>query len=334
MRFEDGFQGWVGIGDGLATRAAVEIGIHHLSDDRARADDGDLDHQVVEALGLHAGQRRHLGAALDLEGADGVGATNHLVGGRDRRRAGGRGRPRRPSWLRIEFEGVLDRGQHAEPSRSILMIPRSAQSSLSHCTTRRSAIVAGSMGTISSRRPAEMTTPPVCCPRCLGRPRTRSTRSSSAAMRGAAGSTPACSSKARASSSRLSRCSNSSSLEIVLGQAIDGVGCHAEHLAHLSHGHARAVGDHHRRHGGAVSPVFVEDVLDDLLALVARGQIEIDVGPLAALFGEEALEEQIHPHRVDGGDAERVTHSAVGRGAAPLGPGSSGRARTARCRGR
>ena len=65
--------------------------------------------------------------------------------------------------------------------------------------------------------------------------------------------------------------------------------------------------------------VALVDVLDDLLALVARGQIEIDVGPLAALFGEEALEEQLHLHRVDGGDGQGVADRGVGGRAAALG---------------
>ena len=72
---------------------------------------------------------------------------------------------------------------------------------------------------------------------------------------------------------------------------------------------------------GAVGAVLLEDVLDDLLALVAGGQVEVDVGPLAALLGEEALEEQLHADRIDGGDAERVTDGAVGGGAAALGTG-------------
>ena len=104
-----------------------------------------------------------------------------------------------------------------------------------------------------------------------------------------------------------------------LREAVDGVGLHAEHLAHLAHGQPRAVGDHHRRHGGAARAVLREDVLDDLLARAARGQVEVDVGPLAALLREEALEEQLHADRVDGGDAQGVTHSAVGGGAAALG---------------
>ena len=59
-------------------------------------------------------------------------------------------------------------------------------------------------------------------------------------------------------------------------------------------------------------------MLDDPLAPIAARQIEIDVGPLAALLGEEALEQQIHPDRIDGGDAEAVADGAVGRRAAAL----------------
>ena len=64
--------------------------------------------------------------------------------------------------------------------------------------------------------------------------------------------------------------------------------------------------------------VALVDVLDDALALVAAGQVEIDVRPLAAFFGEEALEQQIHAHRIDGRDAERVADRAVGGRAATL----------------
>ena len=49
------------------------------------------------------------------------------------------------------------------------MIPRSAQSSLSHWTTTRPGMVAGSSGTTSSSRPAQITMPPECWPRWRGR---------------------------------------------------------------------------------------------------------------------------------------------------------------------
>ena len=57
------------------------------------------------------------------------------------------------------------------------MMPRSAQSSLSHCTTTRPGMEAGSSGTTSSRRPAAMTMPPECWPRWRGRLWMRTQRS-------------------------------------------------------------------------------------------------------------------------------------------------------------
>src|SRR5881296_3505619 len=92
----------------------------------------------------------------------------------------------------------------------------------------------------------------------------------------------------------------------------------AERLARLAHGAARAVADDGRRHGGAALAVAAIDVLDDLFAAVPGRQVEVDVGPLAALLGEEALEEETHADRVDGRDAERVADRAVGGRTAPL----------------
>ena len=58
--------------DGLPARAAIQVGMHHVAHDRPRPDDGDLDDEVIEALGVDAGQRRHLRPALHLEDADRV----------------------------------------------------------------------------------------------------------------------------------------------------------------------------------------------------------------------------------------------------------------------
>src|SRR4029079_18456768 len=41
-------------------------------------------------------------------------------------------------------------------------------------------------------------------------------------------------------------------------------------------------------------------------------KLEIYVGPLAALFREKPLEQQLHADRIDGGDAERIADGAVG----------------------
>src|SRR5208283_2053856 len=101
-------------------------------------------------------------------------------------------------------------------------------------------------------------------------------------------------------------------------ELVDLFGWKAEHLADLTHRAPRTIGDDVRRHRGAALAIAPIDILDDLLALVAAGQVEIDIGPLAALFGQEAFEQQLHFDRVDGGDAERVADRAVGGRAAPL----------------
>ena len=92
----------------------------------------------------------------------------------------------------------------------------------------------------------------------------------------------------------------------------------AERFADFARRGAIAIGDDVRGHRRAVNAVRFVDVLDDALALIARGKIEIDVRPLAALLGQKPLEQQLHRNRIDGGDAERVTDRAVRRGAAPL----------------
>ena len=58
--------------------------------------------------------------------------------------------------------------------------------------------------------------------------------------------------------------------------------------------------------------------MNGALALIAAREIEVDVRPFAALFGEKPLEEQIHAHRIDRGDAQRVADGAIGRRAAAL----------------
>ena len=104
-------------------------------------------------------------------------------------------------------------------------------------------------------------------------------------------------------------------LEVVhhLREPIDLQRLEPERLADLARRASPAVGDDVGRHRRAEAAVFFVDVLDDALAPIAARQIEIDVGPFAPLFREEPLEQQIHPHRIDGRDPEAVAHGAVGR---------------------
>ena len=93
----------------------------------------------------------------------------------------------------------------------------------------------------------------------------------------------------------------------------------AQNLAHFARGHAVAIGDDVGGHGGAARAITLVDILNHSFAFVSARQVEIDVGPLAALFGKKSFEEQFHTDGVDRpGDAEAVADGAIGGGAAPL----------------
>ena len=76
------------------------------------------------------------------------------------------------------------------------------------------------------------------------------------------------------------------------GERADGVLRQAEHLADLADGAAAAIADDGRGQAGALAAVSVVDVLDDLLAPLVL-EIDVDVGRLAALGRDEALEQEI-----------------------------------------
>ncbi len=104
-------------------------------------------------------------------------------------------------------------------------------------------------------------------------------------------------------------------LEVVhhLGELIDARIVERQRLPHLARGALAAIRDDVGGHGRAALSVFLVDVLNHPLAPIAARQIEIDVGPLATLLGQEALEQQFHLDGIDRGDPEAVTDGAVGR---------------------
>ena len=94
--------------------------MHHVALDRARSDDGHLDHEIVEASRLQARQHGHLGAGFDLEDAQAVRRAQHGVGGgilgRDlvhRRRREGVFAPAAPL-AGQQPQGLADGREHAE----------------------------------------------------------------------------------------------------------------------------------------------------------------------------------------------------------------------------
>ena len=65
----------------------------------------------------------------------------------------------------------------------------------------------------------------------------------------------------------------------------------AQHLAHVANRGARPVADEVGHHGGVAAAVLEVDVLDHLFAPLVL-DVEVDVGRLGPLTGEEPLEEQ------------------------------------------
>ncbi len=92
--------------------------------------------------------------------------------------------------------------------------------------------------------------------------------------------------------------------QIMPAMARDHVLRQAHDLAHLADGGAGAEMDDGGGQPGAVPPVAVVDVLDHLLAPLML-EIDVDVGRLAALVRDEALEHQVDAVGRHLGDAER-----------------------------
>ena len=302
------------VADRLAPLPALQIRVHHLPHDGPGADDGHLDHDVVEIPGAQAGQAGHLRPALHLEHAHGVGLLERGVdGGIVGRKMG------QVHGLAVvamdEGERVFERGHHAQPQQihlddaqvgAVFLVP------LHHHA-------AGHGGGLERHHRIELALADHHAAGVLaqvpGQVLRRFAQLEELADAGMA--------EVEAGVGELALAGVFRVLVFPVadgrGQAPQGFGIEAQHLAHLARGRAPAVGDDVGGHGGAALAVAPVEVLDDALALLAGGQVEIDVGPLTALFGEEALEEQFHAHRVHGGDAQGVADGGVGGGAAALG---------------
>ncbi len=104
------------VGHRLQALLATQERVDGVALDRARPDDRDLDHEVVEALRARLRERLHLGPALDLEDPDRVGRLEHLehlgdvLGHPVEVDADG-------AVVLDELERLVHRGQHPEPEQ-------------------------------------------------------------------------------------------------------------------------------------------------------------------------------------------------------------------------
>ena len=85
---QHGLEQRMGISHLLLTRASPQVGVHHASGDGPRPYETHFNNDIVVRPWLEAREHGHLGAALDLKNAHGIGAANHIKGGRV---AGGNG---------------------------------------------------------------------------------------------------------------------------------------------------------------------------------------------------------------------------------------------------
>ena len=194
------------------------------------------------------------------------------------------------------------------PSTSILRMPSASRSSLSHSTKVRSSIAALPIGTTSSSRLRVMTKPPTCCERWRGKPTISRASAAICRTRRLCGSRPARDAH-RPLPPPPPQIEDDSAPMVSSRQA--------ERLADLADGRAAAIADHGGGDAGALAPVFAVDVLDHLLAPLVL-EIDVDVGRLAPLRRDEALEQQIGALGIDLGDAEAEAHGGIGRRAAAL----------------
>ena len=283
--------------DRLEAGAAAQERVHHLALDRARPDDGHLDHQVVEVTRPEARQHRHLRARLHLEHADGVRAADHVVDRRVLRRnvldPEGRPAPRRNQRQRAP-----DGRQHAEAEDvhleqaefvEVVLVPLD-DGPLGH-------------GGVLDRH------------QLLQRP--ARDHEAPGVLRQVAG-------KAHQLPHQPQQPLHQRRRRVEAGVAHPGFvdfpavpplhgtrqpvhlqRVEAERLADIADRAARPVGDHRGGQRRAMPAVLRIQVLDHLLAPLVL-EIHVDVGGLVALARDEALEQQRHPRGIHLGDAERI----------------------------
>ncbi len=290
-------------------QTVLQVGMHHAALDGPGPHDRHLDHQVVVPARPQPRQHAHLRAALDLEYADGVGGADHVVGGfvalRDLLRI-----EAAPALARQQLVGAPQRAEHAqredvdldEAERvEVVLVPLHDAAVLHAGVLHRHQLLdlvarddeaAGVLREVA-RKADQLVRQrhPLAHHRRLG---------VEAVLAQALGA-------------------DAAAVEplLALGHRGDALLVDAQRAADVAQRAARPVADHHRRQRGAVAAVFAVDVLDDLLAALVL-EVDVDVGRLAALDADEALEQQRGLARIHLGDAQAEAHHRVGRAAAAL----------------
>ncbi|KOT25677.1 hypothetical protein DM52_4833 [Burkholderia mallei] len=317
---EHAFERLARIGD-LSVRLAgrdpppLQVRMHGAALDRPRPDDRYLDHQIVIAARPQARQHRHLRARLDLEHPDRVRAADHVVGRfvilrnvlQPERPAV---RQRRAAPRGDHVERAMQRGQHAEREHVDLHQPEGLQIvlvPLNHAPPFHRRV-------LDRHEPRELAAAHHEAARML-----RQMAREIQQPRGDLGPGPDQRHLRIEPDRREAREQIAAAVEpaMLLRHPLDEHRIDAERLAGLAQRAARAIGRYGRRERRAIVAVLFVQILDDFLAPLVF-EVDVDVGRLAALAAEEALEQQRALLRIDLRDAEAIADDRVRRRAAPL----------------
>ena len=109
-----------------------------------------------------------------------------------------------------------------------------------------------------------------------------------------------------------------------IGQGVDPVERQAQCLADVPHGRTRPIGDQFGRHAGPIAAVLLVDILNHFFPALML-EVDVDVRGFVPILGDEPLEQDIDPIRVNGRDPQAITDGRVGRRAASLAEDVPGR---------
>src|SRR6266568_3134523 len=303
------FETRIEIANWLASGAARQIRMHHVSLDWSRPNDRHFDDHIIKTFRLHPRESRHLRAALNLKHADCVGFLHHFKGG---------GvifwnvsKIERAPSLATQLKRILHHRHHPEPEQidfhdaeifAIVLIPLRDDAPRHRRVLQR-----------HKRAQLVLTNnhPPGMLAKVSRQTINRLIQ-------------PNESRHARMFLRQTSLFDLRLEIERVrkiavreqMREAIQNARRKIERLPDLARSAAAAITDYVRGHGRAVFSVAAINFLNDRFTPIAAWKIEIDIGPAFPAFVQEPFENQIVAHRIDRRDSEAITNCAV-RGAAP-----------------
>src|SRR5665213_1597675 len=297
---------------GLFLLTPPHVRVHHLPDDGAGANDGDLYDEIIEACGTVPTQGRHLCPTLHLEHAYGIGLLQDFINILILWQLGQvYGLSIVP---RYQFHAVLQNGHHAKAEQvylddaeisAVFFVPlNNSATGHGRAFERHDAVQLALTDHHAARVLSEMTWQVLQAHtefEVLGDARMLEVK-------------PCILERMR------HRIGLAAPLPLTdeTRQSPQRFLIEAEGFTNLSRSRLTAIGNDIRRHGRSQFTVSLVDVLDGLLSLVFGREIEVDVRPLAPALAQEPLKEQFHPYRVDSRYFERIADGRVRRTAAAL----------------